>query len=602
MGWKLCSYSVSGYKLYKADIRTCIFMFCIMLSFALLFSVSGFAQTLPDVGSELQQQQQREKFNHLPDRIPEDKVTREQQQEPVTDKVRVFVKQFRFVGDITVFSQQELKQLVAPFVNRNSSLADIQAAVDAVTQAYQARGYMLGRGVLPPQDITEGVITVEIHEGKIDSSPDGVQINGRDLRVKETRLRDIFTHTVKPGGVLKGQALERAVLLISDLPGVNASANLEKGAQPGTTRIVLDVTESPVLQPTMAFDNSGSRLTGEDRLTLDLDVNDPFGYGEQFSVSGQKSAGAGDFRYVTLEASAPFGDNGLRLKGSLKKLEYTAGKEFASLNAKGSATQWALDGHYPVIRQRLTNLHANFGAERKTLVDSSLGNTTNHRVIMNLKAGLTASHVDRLLEGGYTVANLTGYLGNADLQGNSAGFAADQGSSGANTHGDFQKLTFDVRRIQRTSDDFYVLADVSGQIASANLTSSEKFQLGGVGGVRAYPGGEGAGDNGIRASIEGRYVLITGTSVGDVRVSAFYDWGRVQQFKRPDNLGLVTPNTYSLSGYGLGLNIGLPDTYNMDLIWARRNGDNPARDQTTGNDSDGSLDKDRFWLSVSVTF
>ena len=531
MGRELCGQSVSGYKLYRALSNSSFLVFLVIFFSVMFFSVSGFTQTLPDVGTELQQQQQREKFKQLPDRIPEDNATRERKEETVTDTVRVFVKQFLFVGDITVFSQQELKQLVAPFVNRNNSLADIQAAVDAVTQAYRARGYMLGRGVLPPQDITEGIITVEIYEGRVDRDPDGVEINGHDLRIKETRIREIFTHTIKPGAVLNEQALERGVLLISDLPGVNASANLEKGGEPGTTRIVLDVTESPVLQPTVAFDNAGSRLTGENRGTFDLDVNDPFGYGEQFSVSGQKSVGAGDFYYVTLEASAPFGDNGLRLKGSLKKLEYTAGKEFASLDAKGSATQWALDGHYPVIRQRVTNLYANFGAERKTLVDSSLGSTTNHRVIMNLKAGLTASHVDRLLEGGYTVANLTGYLGNADLQGNSAGFAADQGSGGAQTHGDFQKLTFDMRRIQRTSDNFYVLADISGQVAANNLTSSEKFQLGGVGGVRAYPGGEGAGDNGIRASIEGRYVLMTGTPVGDVRLSAFYDWGRVQQFK-----------------------------------------------------------------------
>ncbi len=102
-----------------------------------------------------------------------------------------------------------------------------------MTNAYQTQGYILGRAVLPPQEITDGIITVEVYEGILDSDESGIRINGTDLRIREERVRGILSSAVKQGQALEEKALERGVLLISDLPGIHASANLEKGNSPG---------------------------------------------------------------------------------------------------------------------------------------------------------------------------------------------------------------------------------------------------------------------------------------------------------------------------------------------------------------------------------
>ena len=39
------------------------------------------------------------------------------------------------------------------------------------------------------------------------------------------------------------------------------------------------------------------------------------------------------------------------------------------------------------------------------------------------------------------------------------------------------------------------------QLSSKNLDSSEKFTLGGIGGVEAYPSGEASGDEGRKISL-----------------------------------------------------------------------------------------------------
>ena len=45
----------------------------------------------------------------------------------------------------------------------------------------------------------------------------------------------------------------------------------------------------------------------------------------------------------------------------------------------------------------------------------------------------------------------------------------------------------------------------SMQLANKNLDSSEKFTLGGIGGVRAYPSGEASGDEGRKISFDLKY-------------------------------------------------------------------------------------------------
>lgn len=84
----------------------------------------------------------------------------------------------------------------------------------------------------------------------------------------------------------------------------------------------------------------------------------------------------------------------------------------------------------------------------------------------------------------------------------------------------------------------------SGQLATDNLDSSESFGLGGSSGVRAFPSGEGYGDEGWFSQIELRY------QVRSVAPYVFYDHGRVTINQDPWAAG---DNTRSIAGVGLGV-------------------------------------------------
>ena len=85
--------------------------------------------------------------------------------------------------------------------------------------------------------------------------------------------------------------------------------------------------------------------------------------------------------------------------------------------------------------------------------------------------------------------------------------------------------------------------------------------------------------------------------VPSVTASVFYDWGKVKNRDDPTLKDRVT-----LKGGGLGLAWAVPNTgLNLKAVWARRDGDNP-NPTAAGNDQDGSLKKNRYWLTASYAF
>ena len=181
--------------------------------------------------------------------------------------------------------------------------------------------------------------------------------------------------------------------------------------------------------------------------------------------------------------------------------------------------------------------------------------------------------------------------------------AADQ--SGPRVQGAYNKLGYKLARLQRLSGNWSLFAALNGQLADKNLDSSEKFILGGITGVRAYPSGEGRGDTGWVTNVELRYDIAGNPAFGNWQLIAFFDTGRVEQNKSAWagwNAGNPSqPNSYRLSGSGLGVNLIKEGSHVMRVIYAHKAGSNPGR-SAAGLDSDGMEDSSRIWLQAMVYF
>ena len=500
--------------------------------------------------------------------------------------VVITVTQFRLVGN-TLIGAEPLQAALQPFLNRPLDYTQLQAAAAAVADVYRAAGWIV-RAYLPQQDIAEGVVTIQIVEAVFG----GMQLEGAPAtRVSLTQIQRGFEAQQKVGAPLNAEALDRALLLADDLPGVAVSGSLREGTQAAQTDLVLKMADEPLAVGEVNLDNTGARSTGETRLSANLNLNSPFGYADLLSANLIHTEGSD---YLRVAGTVPVGYAGWRVGANASSMNYRlVSAEFAALDSKGSSTSTGLEASYPLVRSRLQNLYFNANADFKNFDNQANGATATHYKATTLTLAFNGNLFDKLGGGGANAASMAFTSGQLDLAG-SPNQAADAAS--AQTDGAFSKLRYSASRQQVITDDLSFYAALSGQWANKNLDSSEKFYLGGASGVRAYPSSEAGGASGQLLSLELRYRLPQGFNL-----TGFYDSGSVTINHDNSFTGAPALNDYSLKGAGLTLAWQGTSGLSVKGTWARRIGDNP-NPTTTGNDQDGSLITDRLWVTASLPF
>ena len=550
----------------------------------LLFSGTAWGQAAPDAGS-LQQQLDRERTQTLPPRtapFPEAAPPSTAPRTPAT----LTVTAFRFSGN-RLLDSERLAPAVAAFLNRPIDYAQLQQAVAAVGDTYRRAGWVV-RVFLPAQEISSGEVTIQVVEAIYGGAlPEGAP----PRRVELAQVLSLLAAQQQPGQPLNADALDRGLLLADDLPGVSVAGSLQAGARNGQTDVALRVEDEALAQTDLVLDNSGARSTGRARLGANLGVNSPLGRGELIAINALHTAGSD---YLRASLSVPLGADGWRAGLNASHLGYhLVAPEFAALNAKGSFDAAGLEASYPLIRSRLKNLYFNTALDRKRFDNLSADAVTSRYRASVLTLGLAGNLFDNLGGGGANSASLALTVGTLDLAG-----SPNQGADTATTRaaGHYAKLRYGLTREQELGHQFSLYAALSGQWAAKNLDSSEKFYLGGAGGVRAYPNSEGGGAQASLLNLELRRRLREG-----LRLAAFYDFGRVTVNRDNAFSGATAVNTYSLKGAGLSLSWLSGRGSTLRGTWARRIGANPAP-AANGNDQDGTLIKDRLWLAAGVSF
>jgi hemolysin activation/secretion protein len=251
----------------------------------------------------------------------------------------------------------------------------------------------------------------------------------------------------------------------------------------------------------------------------------------------------------------------------------------------------SLYGSYPLIRSRNNNLNVGLAFNAKTFqdrIDTTL--FVSDKKANVLVASLYGDHRDKLGGGAVSSYSLNLSSGNIDLETPSA-LAFDATTAQSNGH--YTKLAYSAARLQNVTDSVSFYAAINGQFASKNLDPSEKMELGGMYGVRAYPEGEAFADQGYVISLEARLQLpkFTDQMPGQMQLIAFVDTGSV---KTNINPWLGGSNERTLSGAGVGLTWMDVNNFSMRAYYAFKLGDGMA---LSAPDASG-----RFWIQVVKYF
>ena len=469
---------------------------------------------------------------------------------PPSPQLKVKVDHFNFTGN-TLYSEEVLQKQVEEFVGKELDFEGLNDAATKVRAFYRSRGYFLAQAYLPRQTIRDNTVQIGIIEGRIGE----VELDRRPgAHYADSLLLGILGTHLKQGQIITETGLERPLLLINDLPGAQVTSEIRPSKIIGAADLRANVSEvGSRFNGSVDADNGGNRFTGEYRAGASLNYNSPLNYGDQLSFRGFASDEG--MWYTRFAYLVPFWYYGTRIGVSYQKFEYRLAKDFADLRAHGDGEVKSIYGFHPIVRTRNSNLLLQVTYENKKLNDIIESTASvEQRSINDQKYGVVGDFRDGIFGGGLNAYGFTVTRGELGIFPASV-LALDQGPTGHHTEGSFTKYNLDARRLQRVTEQANVLLSISGQRATKNLASAEKFSLGGPNGVRAFPVGEATADIGLLATVEGRYIVpnfkIFG---GDFTVLGFYDhgWARINETALPSD----TENNRSLGGYGFGLTAG----------------------------------------------
>jgi hemolysin activation/secretion protein len=501
---------------------------------------------------------------------------------PDSYQARILVKSLRVTGQ-TLYSEAELIAVTGFTPGRELTLSDLRGMAGKIADHYHKNGYFAAQAYLPVQDIKDGVVVIAVIEGRYGN----IKLNNT-ANLSNYVVNNLFKG-LNRGDIIAIAPLERRLLLLSDLPGVEVVSTLVPGSTAGESDLIVDIKPGARFNGSVDADNAGNRYTGEYRIGTTLYFNEPIGYGDAVTLRALTS-GFGLF-YVRAAYEAQLGQT----RGGIaySYLQYELIKEFKPLDANGTAHIASIYDVYPLIRSRNNNLYAGITFDYRVYQDRvDATSTVVDRQSQVLMPTLYGDHRDNFFGGGLSSFSLTWFAGNLDIRTQAA---RNIDSATARTNGLYNKVRFNAMRLQNVTESFSIYASFNGQLAFNNLDISEKMELGGMYAVRAYPEGEAYADEGYVATLEGRLKLpkFFERLPGQMQLVGFGDIGGVRVNHSP-GAWATGSNNRTLYGAGLGLTWMDYNNFSVKAYYAYRLGSEKV---LSGPNSPG-----QFWIQLVKYF
>ncbi|PIR31887.1 MAG: hypothetical protein COV36_06290 [Alphaproteobacteria bacterium CG11_big_fil_rev_8_21_14_0_20_44_7] len=475
---------------------------------------------------------------------------------PKGAKEIVFVLRGVEVDGMTAFSKSEISAIYDKYLDKEISLDVIWLIANEITEKYHNEGYFLSRAFIPAQETESGIVIIRVVEGYIGE----VILDDDDLSNEWLIKREI--RKIAEAKPIKAQEIESFLLKLNDLPGVTFRAVLEAllDNEGGVRLNLLANDEAGVGM--ISYDNFGSRYLGP--YQLNFNYHDSLISLQNTNISLLATTPSDELKYIALSHQIPIlaGLN-LELGGSYVKA--APGFSLENDEIRSDSVNASLGLNYQAIRQREENLLLNLVLDAKNTNSETLGAPLTRDRIRALRFGAYYDTSDEW--SGYNYFNFVVSRGLGIFGASEDG---DLNLSRAQAEEDFIKLEAYYTRMQTVTDDILAIASVSGQLSSGALFSSEEYGYGGQGFGRAYDASEIAGDEGVSASLEMRYLGVE--NIENIRLVpyAFYDIGRVYNDDIAQ-IGQISASSAGLgiyaaheSGVAVNLGVALPLTKTTD--------------------------------------
>ena len=398
------------------------------------------------------------------------------------------VKKMRFEG-ADLLGEDVKAAIEEPYRNACMTIIDIMSVVRVVTNWYINKGYVTTRCYPPEQDLSRGILTIKVIEGRTESveiKEDGKPRRGAD---------NAFPRMV--GKRLYIRDIEQGIDQINRLPSQDARIRIEPGGKDGYSTIKVDTAKKRFPLVRSSINNHGLTSTGELQASTTVYVDDVLGLYDAWSFSYKDSDEfySGPQRSNELSASVSIPWGYWTLLASFSSFDYLTtihglNQQFKS---DGGSRYYTVELDYVFHRDQVSksriSAFLNFKDTENFVEDIRL--TSGSRKLNVI--GTRLSHTRRAL-GGVLDVSVAGDFGAPMF-----GSLRDEDSLPGSPSAEFSKISgnFSFYRPFKLGE-LPVAWSVQGygQRSSQDLYNTEQVSLGGLYTVRGFRNESIAGDGG----------------------------------------------------------------------------------------------------------
>lgn len=496
--------------------------------------------------------------NYIPKKLPSFSLPpAEQILMPQTQKsaIKIQLKRIKFIGN-TVVSEEDLQKIAQPFLGKAVSATELEDLRLKISQYYNQLGYVNSGAILPDQQFNDGIITLQIIEGKLTE----IRVNGTEW-LNPAYISDRLSDGEQQ--ILNINELrENFQLLLLDPLVERMNGSLTPGSKRGTSVLAVDVTRARPYQLMLSGDNYNPPSIGSSVGHLSGWVRNLTGLGDTVSGSVAYSEG---LLGGSGSVSIPLNAYNTRFNFHFDRNDTNiVERSLKPLDIKSRYVNYEFGLSHPLIQTLNRNLNAgvvfNYKKSSTSLlsIPFSFTEEADNGVSKDSVLRFNLDFTERLEHQVFSARSTTSLGINA--------FGATWYNNTDRPDGNFVSWLGQAQyagQVFDTDANLILRGDV--QYSDDRLMTLERFALGGRYSVRGYRENELVRDKGYDLSAELRYPLLKNEGEkgfpGQLTVFPFIDYGAAQNRGDHANISYL----YSL---GIGLTWQPFEQVNTEIIYA----------------------------------
>jgi len=460
------------------------------------------------------------------------------------------VTEYRVEG-VRTLPAIEVEKTVYPYLGPARTSDDVEKARAALEKAYQDKGYKTVSVVIPAQKVENGIVTLQVIEGKV----------GR-LRVRGSQYSDLDEIKKGAPSLAEGKtpdfdAVQRDIVALNKSADRQVTPEIKAGAEPGTIDVDLVVKDKPALHGSLEFNNRHNADTEPLRINGALHYDNLWQLGHSiggnFQVAPQQPDNAQVYSAFYTAKGVGFDWLDLTLSGTKS---YSNVNTIGNVNVNGPGETVGLraTATLPGKESYFHTFSAGIDYKHSKQDIGIPGSPAINAPISYFPMSAEYSATKFWADGSLTQFNL-GVTWHFDGVGDNA---ADFENRRAGARADFAYFRGDISHTQELPGAMQLWAQLQAQAASGPLVSNEQFGIGGLTTVRGYLESEAIGDNALAFSAELRSPNLTcDGALDEWRVYGFVDWGG-STVSRP---AAGQQSRFELASVGIGTRLKFADHF-----------------------------------------